>query len=156
MKIRLITVGALKNQGLSALIQTYRQRLKHFTQLIFEEVREVPVKKGMPAQVAADREAEAILEKLEGASFIIALDVNGKHKSTEQWVESFKQWESQSRKEITWVVGGAHGLSDSILRQAHERLSLSKLTFTHEMAQLIWHEQIYRVYTILRGVPYHH
>jgi 23S rRNA (pseudouridine1915-N3)-methyltransferase len=121
-----------------------------------EEVRDVPVRKGMSIPVAVDREGEGLLEKLPEGCYYVALDEKGKQKTTEEWFELFRRWENEGRKEITFVMGGAYGLSEEILRGARARLALSKLTFPHELARLIFYEQVYRVYTLLRGIPYHH
>jgi len=156
VKLKLVSVGKVKDPSLLELCQFYQGRLKPFVHLQVEEVHDCPVRKGMPHKIAADREAEEILQKIPDGNFYVALDERGKQKTTEEWAELFKKWQNESKKEITFVIGGAYGLSESILRGAREKLALSKLTFTHDMARVIFLEQVYRVYTLIRGVPYHH
>ncbi len=156
MKLKLVVVGKLKDQNLLEKINFYRERLKPFVSLQIVEVKDFPFKKGMNQKVAVEKECEGIFEKLSDDDFYLALDEKGKQKTTEEWVETFRKWENSGRKEIIFIIGGAHGLSESILRGSRERLALSKLTFTHELARLIFLEQVYRVYTVMRGIPYHH
>src|SRR5262245_46410717 len=105
----------------------------------------------MSVKVAVDVEGQALAEKLPDGSLYFALDERGKQKTTEDWADLFQRFENQAVKEVTFVIGGAYGLSDSILRSAKDRLALSKLTFPHELARLVFFEQVYRAYTILRG-----
>lgn len=156
MKLKLIAVGKLKDRSLAEKIDSYRERLKPFVSLQIVEAKDFPFKKGMNLQVAVEKECEAIFEKLSNDDFYISLDEKGKQKTTEEWVELFRKWEDTGKKEVVFIIGGAHGLSESIFRGSREKLALSKLTFPHELARLILLEQIYRVYTVLRKVPYHH
>lgn len=155
MKIRILAVGKLKNPLYFQAMQDYLIRLRPFTQVKIEEVKDFPVRKGMPPKIAMDQEGEFLKERLKEDSFYVVLDVKGKQKSTEDLAEIFAKWENAAIKEVTFILGGPYGVSEEILRNARERLSLSKLTFTHEMARLLLIEQVYRVYTVLRGVPYH-
>jgi 23S rRNA (pseudouridine1915-N3)-methyltransferase len=119
-------------------------------------VKDFPVRKGMNPKVAIDCEGEFLAERLPENSFYLVLDERGKQKTTEDWARLFQKWENEGRKEIAFIIGGAYGVCESLLRGSRETLALSKLTFTHEMARLIFTEQVYRVYTLLRGIPYHH
>ena len=119
-------------------------------------MKDFPVRKGMNPKVAIDCEGEFLAERLPENSFYLVLDERGKQKTTEDWARLFQKWENEGRKEIAFIIGGAYGVCESLLRGSRETLALSKLTFTHEMARLIFTEQVYRVYTLLRGIPYHH
>ncbi len=156
MKIKIIVVGKPKNPALLQLTQEYLQKLKPMVQIRIQEVRDFPVRKGFSLEVAANQETPFIQEHISDPFFYFVLDERGKQKATEEWAELFQRFENESRKEITFVIGGPYGLSEEIKRGAKERFALSKLTFTHEMARVILLEQIYRVYTILRKIPYHH
>ncbi|MBL7685452.1 MAG: 23S rRNA (pseudouridine(1915)-N(3))-methyltransferase RlmH, partial [Deltaproteobacteria bacterium] len=101
-------------------------------------------------------EAEKLSEKIPTGAYVIALDERGKQRTTEDWVSSFERWQQEGRKEIVFLMGGAYGFPDSILRNANEKWALSKLTFPHELARVIFLEQVYRVYTCMRKIPYHH
>ncbi len=156
MKLKLLSVGRFKDPILQQATQVYLDRLKHFLPFKMEEVREFPFRKGMSAKIVVDQEAETLFEKLPDGSYYVVLDEHGKQKTSEGWAEMFGRWENESRKEVVFIIGGAFGVSESILRGARDRLALSKLTFTHEMARVIFVEQVYRAYTILKGIPYHH
>jgi 23S rRNA (pseudouridine1915-N3)-methyltransferase len=156
VKLRLLAVGRIKSPAFLELIQTYAERLRPFVPLRTEEVRDFPVRKGMSVKVAVDVEGQALSERISEESPYIVLDERGKQKTTEEWADLFRRFENQGAKEMTFVIGGAYGLSESLLRGAKERLALSKLTFPHELARLVFLEQVYRVYTVLRGIPYHH
>lgn len=156
MRLKLLTVGKIKCPAVRELCASYQGRLKSLVHLRIEELRDFPVRKGMNPKIAIDGEGQLIEEGLPEGSYYVVLDRQGRQKTTEEWASLFQKWENEGRKEISFVIGGAYGLSDSLLRGARERLSLSKLTFTHEMARLIFLEQVYRVYTLLRGIPYHH
>ncbi len=156
MKLKLISVGHLKDPLLREGVENYLKRIKPFVPIKVEEVREFPFRKGMSLKVVLDQEAEAIDERIGAGAYYVVLDERGKQKSTEEFKELFVRWENEGRKEVNFIIGGAYGLSESLIRGAYERLALSKMTFTHEMARLIFLEQVYRAYTILRGIPYHH
>src|SRR4029453_9895839 len=156
VKLRLLAVGRLRNPAYLELVQSYAERLKSFVHLRVEEVKDFPVRKGMSVKVAIDVEGQALTERLLDGSVYFALDERGKQKSSEDFAELFRRLENQSPKEVTFVIGGGYGVSDLFFLSAKERLSLSKLTFPHELAGLVFLEQVYRAYTILRGIPYHH
>ena len=156
MKLKFLVVGRLKDPAVRELCESYQNRLRPFVHLRVEEVRDFPLRKGMNPKIATDSEGESLTEKLPEGSYYVVLDERGKQKTTEEWASLFQKWENESKKEIIFVIGGAYGVSESLLRGAREKLALSKLTFTHEMARLIFTEQVYRVFTLLRGIPYHH
>ena len=156
MKIRILAVGRLKNQIFYQGIQDYLARLKNYVHVRIEEVRDFPLRKGMSSQIVNDQEGEFLKERLKDDSFYVVLDVKGKQKSSEDFSGLIAKWENSAVKEVTFILGGAFGVSEELTRNAREKISLSKMTFTHEMARLFLTEQIYRAYTILRGVPYHH
>ncbi len=156
MKIKILAVGKLKNPLYFEAIQGYLGRLQPMVPIRIEEVRDFPVRKGMAPKIAVDQEAQYLLERLPEESFYVVLDVRGKQKSTEEFSELIAKWENAGLKELTFIIGGAYGVSDEILRNARERLSLSKMTLPHELARLVFAEQLYRAYTILRNIPYHH
>lgn len=156
MKIKLLAVGKLKNPLYFQAMQNYLIRLRPYVQVRIEEVSDFPLRKGMQPKIAQDQEGEALKERLKEDAFFVVLDVEGKQKSSEDFSALIGKWEGMSVKEVTFIIGGAYGVSEEIRRNARERLSLSKMTFPHELARLIFVEQLYRAYTILKGLPYHH
>ncbi|MBF0492377.1 MAG: 23S rRNA (pseudouridine(1915)-N(3))-methyltransferase RlmH [Deltaproteobacteria bacterium] len=156
MKIRIVAVGKLKEPALFDLLQNYLRRIQPLCPLRLEEVKDFPIRKGTSTSVALNLEAEFIKERLSDDSFYIVLDVKGKQKSSEDLSALLQRLENENRKEVVFILGGPFGVSEELLRGARERLSLSKMTFPHELARVILVEQLYRAYTILKKVPYHH
>ncbi len=156
MKIRILSVGKLKNPLYFEAILDYLNRLKPMVYVRTEEVRDFPLRKGMSPKIVQDQEGEFLKERLKEDAFYVVLDVKGKQKSSEDFSELIANWENRAVKEVTFIIGGAFGVSEEILRNARERLSLSKMTLPHELARLVFVEQLYRVYTILKGLSYHH
>lgn len=141
--IRIIAVGKLKNRDLANLADDYRQRLRHFTQLDVIELRDQD----------PPREARQMLDQLGrggASSHVVALDEKGQDLSSQDLARVLGTHGS-----LSFLVGGADGLTDAVRERADLVLSLSRLTLTHEMARMVLLEQIYRGFTILRGLPYH-
>lgn len=156
MKIRILAVGRLKSPFYFEAIQDYLNRLKKMLHIRMEDVRDFPLRKGMSAKIVQDQEAHFLKERMGEEAFYAVLDVKGKQKSTEDFSELIAKWENMAVKEVTFIIGGAYGVSEEILRNTRERLSLSKMTLPHDLARLVFVEQLYRAYTILKGIPYHH
>ena len=144
MKFRFIWVGKTKNKDWLGLQEEYLGRLSHFVKCEIVEIRD------------CDKETEGnrILEKLNHSSAVCLLDVEGKMVSSHGLAKEIEKWQNAGMKEIAFVIGGAGGVSPTVAERADFRLSLSFLTFTHEMARVVMLEQLYRAYTILRGFPY--
>ncbi|MBV9215122.1 MAG: 23S rRNA (pseudouridine(1915)-N(3))-methyltransferase RlmH [Acidobacteria bacterium] len=144
MKLQLIWVGKTRNQNWLALQEEYAKRLRHFVSFDIVEVRD------------GDREIEGkrILDKLNQSSFVCLLDAAGKAMDSPGFAGQFEKWQNAGMKEISFIIGGADGVSAEVRERADAVLSLSFLTFTHEMARVVMLEQIYRAYTIIKGYPY--
>jgi 23S rRNA (pseudouridine1915-N3)-methyltransferase len=110
----------------------------------------------MPAREQKIKEAEKILKFLKNDDFLVALDENGKEFSTLEFSSWLEKALALSKKRVVFVIGGAWGLSDEVLQKADLRLSLSRLTFSHQVVRLLFLEQLYRVFTVIKGEPYHH
>lgn len=158
MHIEIITVGKIKEKYLTQGIEEYLKRLKPFCQL---NIIELPEEK-MPLnpssaekEIALVKEGERILRRINPSSRLFVLDVAGKLISSEDLADKFKHLALSGKSNITFIIGGAFGLSPQLRAAAHERISLSKMTFTHQMVRLIIIEQIYRAFKINRGEPYH-
>ncbi len=156
MKIRILAVGRLKSPLYFEAIQDYLNRLKKMVPIRMEDVKDFPLRKGMDSKIVNDQEAHFLKERMGEDCFSVVLDVNGKQKSTEDFSALIAKWQNMSVKEVTFIVGGAFGVSEEITRNARERLSLSKMTLPHDLARLVFVEQLYRAFTILKGIPYHH
>ncbi len=147
MKFNFIWVGKTKNKAYKALQEEYLRRLSRFVTCEITEIKD----RGEPN---VNLEGKRIVEKLNHSSFVCLLDVMGKGLSSTQLASEVQKWQDNSVKEVTFIIGGAEGTSTEVAQRADLKLSLSFLTFTHEMARVVMLEQLYRAYTIIKGFPY--
>lgn len=148
MKFRFIWVGRTRDKNWLALQNEYLGRLSHFVRTEIVEIRDAS------GQAAEDIEGKRILEKLNPSSLVCLLDVSGKSLSSQQMASLIEGWQNRGNSDVTFIVGGSTGVSDEVAARAAHVLSLSFLTFTHEMARVVMLEQLYRAYTIIKGFPY--
>ncbi|WHX40610.1 23S rRNA (pseudouridine(1915)-N(3))-methyltransferase RlmH [Mesobacillus sp. AQ2] len=158
MNISIVTVGKLKEKYFKQGIEEYLKRLGSYAKV---EVFEVPDEKA-PEELSDNemvqvkqKEGERILSKIGQDTYVIALAINGKLKSSEELADSLDKLATYGKSKIAFVIGGSLGLSDEVLKRADEQLSFSKMTFPHQLMRLILVEQIYRAFRINRGEPYH-
>lgn len=158
MKITIVCAGKIKEKYLSAGIAEFMKRLRPFAQVEIKEIHE----EKMPDEPSAaekeqvlQKEGEKLLKLVPAGSFLFVLDVFGKEMPSEKLAEKIDQLGVQGRSNITFLIGGAFGLSKEVRAAADERLSFSQLTFTHQMVRLLLVEQIYRCFKINRGEKYH-
>ena len=156
MKIKLIVVGKTNAPYLLEGEKEYVKRLKHYTK--FEEIIIADVKQSgkLNENELKKKEGHLILDKLENSNHVILLDDKGKSFSSLQFSEFLQQKMNSSLKSLVFVVGGSYGFSDEVYLRANSKFSLSKMTFSHQMVRLIFKEQLYRGFSILRGEKYHH
>jgi 23S rRNA (pseudouridine1915-N3)-methyltransferase len=148
MKFRFVWIGKTKDKNYRALQEEYLQRLSHFVKCDVVEIRD-----SAPHETK-EVEGKRILEKLNQSSFVCLLDVLGRKITSHELAKEVEKWQNAGTKEIAFVIGGADGISKEVAAKADNMLSLSFLTFTHEMARVIVLEQLYRAYTIIKGFPY--
>lgn len=156
MRIKLILVGKTTDRYLSGLIEEYTNRLKFyvtFEQLIIPELKNA---KSLTFEQQKEKEGNAILSKLEKSDEVILLDEKGKQFSSVQFAAFISNKMLFSNKSIVFVVGGPYGFSQTVYQRADSMLSLSKMTFSHQMIRLLFTEQLYRAMSIIKGEPYHH
>ena len=158
MKITIVCAGKIKEKYLSAGIAEFLKRLKPYAQVEIREIHEEKMPEDpSPAekeQVLA-REGEKLLKLVPGGSYLYVLDVYGALKSSEQLAEEINALGLRGRSSITFLIGGAFGLSKEVRAKADARISFSPMTFTHQMVRLRLVEQIYRAFKINRGEKYH-
>ena len=156
MKIKLILVGKTNAKYLVEGEKEYEKRLKHYTK--FEEIIIPDVKQSrkLSESELKKKEGQLILAKLENSDRVILLDDKGKSHSSIEFAHFLQQKMNSGLKSLVFVVGGAFGFSDEVCQRANSKLSLSKMTFSHQMIRLIFKEQLYRGFSILRGEKYHH
>lgn len=158
MRITIVAVGKIKEKYLSAGIAEFTKRLGPFCRLDISEVDEERMPENPSAAEKAKvlaREGEKILRQVRDSSYLIVLDVAGKQLSSEELAGKMDALALNGQSDITFVIGGAFGLSPAVVAAASERLSFSKMTFTHQMIRLLLVEQVYRAFKISRGEPYH-
>ncbi|HHV71783.1 MAG TPA: 23S rRNA (pseudouridine(1915)-N(3))-methyltransferase RlmH [Clostridia bacterium] len=158
MHLKIIAVGKLKEKYLTQGVKEYLKRLTPFARVEIIEVGEERLPdRSRPLEEAAarEREGQAIRRQIKPGSFTIALVIEGKQLTSEQFAEMFADLALRGQNEINFIIGGSTGLADSIINQADFKLSFSKMTFPHQLMRLVLLEQIYRAFKINRGEPYH-
>jgi 23S rRNA (pseudouridine1915-N3)-methyltransferase len=148
MKLRFVWIGKTKDKNWKALQDEYLRRLSHFVKCEITEIKESAPHEG------PDIEGERILAALNQRTFAVLLDVKGDMISSPGLAKKIEEWQNRGLKEVSFIIGGAEGVSRQVAEKADLSLSLSFLTFTHEMARAIVMEQLYRAYTITKGFPY--
>lgn len=155
MRMEFIFLGKTKENFLGEGIGHYCGRLKHYVEVDIRVVKERQWSKKVPSEQILNEEGILLLEHVSRPSFVVALDRQGKKVSSEGLAKLLWQWENQGQPRISFVLGGPLGLAASLVNKADLCLSLSDLTFTHEMARMLLLEQLYRASTIRAGQQYH-
>ena len=156
MKIKLICVGKTIKPFLKDGEQEYLKRLKHYTPVEKIEIPELKNAKKLSEEQIKQQEGQLILNQIKPGEIIVLLDERGKQFSSIDFSKYLQKKFNSGGKGIAFVIGGAYGFSDEIYAKATDKISLSKMTFSHQMVRLFFLEQIYRGFTILKGEPYHH
>jgi len=156
MKITLLTVGKTEDAYLKEGIEKYVKRLKHYTRLQLIDLPELKNTKALTEQQQKTKEAELILKKITSLDYVILLDEKGIEFTSKQLATYLDKKSISSTSSLVFVVGGPYGFDDSVYERANDKLSLSRMTFSHQMIRLFFTEQLYRAFTILKGEPYHH
>ena len=155
MKILLMTLGKTTDARLSALIDDYQQRLKHYIPFEFVVVPDIKNAKSLTQDQLKTAEGEAILARLTPAMDVLLLDEHGREFRSIEYAD-FLQRKMAAGRDLVLIIGGAYGFSQAVYDRANGKISLSQMTFSHQMIRLMAIEQIYRAMTILRNEPYHH
>ena len=158
MNISIITVGKLKEKYLRAGIDEYKKRLGAYAKIQEIEVADEKAPENLSEEdmnIVKMKEGERILAKISADTYVIALAIEGKMKTSEQLAKSIEQLGTYGKSKIAFVIGGSLGLSDDVYARADEWLSFSKMTFPHQLMKLVLLEQLYRSFRINRGEPYH-
>ena len=156
MKIKLIVIGKTKSKFLIDGENEYQKRLKHYCK--FSELIIPDIKNGgkLSKRELKGKEGSLILDSLKKSDYVILLDDKGLALTSIEFSEFLNKKIVSSTNELVFVIGGAFGFSESVYRRANTKLSLSKMTFSHQMVRMIFKEQLYRAFTILKGEKYHH
>ncbi|KAA6319303.1 Ribosomal RNA large subunit methyltransferase H [termite gut metagenome] len=156
MKTVLIAIGRTVEQHYITAVNDYVQRTKHFISFDLEIIPELKNTKNLNQDQQKEKEGELILKSFQQGDVIVLLDEYGKEFRSLDFAYWMEKKMANVSKRLVFVIGGPYGFSQKVYQVAHERISLSKLTFSHQMVRLVFVEQLYRAMTILNGGPYHH
>ena len=155
MKTNLILVGKTTNKHLATVIDDYVGRIGHYMPFSVVVVPELKNTKALSEEQQKEREGELILQKIKPTDTLVLLDERGSELSS----VAFSQWlqrKQSSARNLVFVIGGPYGFSKAVYNRADEQLSLSRMTFSHQLIRVVFAEQLYRACTIIKGEPYHH
>ncbi len=156
MTIKLIAIGKTDNKELQSLINDYQKRLGFYIKFSLEIIPGIKNAKNLSENQQKQREGDLILSKLNTSDVLLLLDENGKQLDSVGFSEYLQKHMNSGIKQLVFVIGGPYGFSEDVYNKANGKLSLSKMTFSHQMVRLFIIEQLYRGFTILRNEPYHH
>ena len=155
MKTILILVGKTTDKHFQAGIADYAERISHYMPFEIVTIPELKNTKNLSEEQQKTAEGELILKQLQPSDTVVLLDEHGKEFRSVDYAKWLTQ-KQQTARRLIYVIGGPYGFSDAVYTRANEKISLSKMTFSHQMVRLIFTEQLYRACTIIKGEPYHH
>ena len=155
MKVTLLVVGKTTDSHIDALIQEYQKRLTHYLPFALQVIPELKNTKALSPEQQKQAEGDLILKAVTANTDLILLDEHGTEFRSIEFAD-YLQKRMSSGRDVVFVVGGPYGFADTVYQRANGKISLSKMTFSHQMVRLFFVEQSYRAMTILRGEPYHH
>lgn len=155
MNIKLIVVGKTNQSYVEEGVKEYFNRLKHYINFEIIVVPDVKNAKNLSPTILKDKETENIVKYIANTDTIVLLDEHGKEFRSKEFADYLQKKMNQGTKTLSFVVGGAFGFSDKMYSLANEKISISKMTFSHQMIRLLFTEQLYRAFTILHNEPYH-
>jgi len=155
MKIMLLVVGKTTDKCLETLISDYQKRLTHYVPFELRVLPELKNAKSLTFEQQKQAEGEMILKSVGQSAFVVLLDEHGKEYRSIEFADWLQKAMSAGR-DVVFVVGGPYGFSQEVYERANGKISLSQMTFSHQMVRLVFIEQLYRAMTILKGEPYHH
>lgn len=156
MKILLIVIGKTDQKWLVDGIGQYAERLTHFAQFEMQVIPDIKNTKNMDFQTQKIREGELILNLLQPSDDVWLLDDKGREMTSPEMARWLEKRMAQSTKRLVFIIGGPYGFSQDVYNRVPGKMSLSKMTFSHQMVRLIFVEQLYRAFSILNNLPYHH
>jgi 23S rRNA (pseudouridine1915-N3)-methyltransferase len=156
MNIKLIAIGKTDDKALQSLIEDYAKRLSFYIKFDLDVIPDIKNVKNVSEAQQKVKEGELILSKINSTDQLILLDENGKTFSSVAFSDELQKKMNSGVKTVVFVIGGPYGFSDTVYAKAQGNISLSSMTFSHQMVRLFFIEQLYRGFTILKNEPYHH
>jgi 23S rRNA (pseudouridine1915-N3)-methyltransferase len=156
MKIKLLFTGKTRPAYLDQGVQDYFRRINHYTSLQLIEIQDLKKTRGLPQQKIMELEGDKILKNIQAEDFVILLDERGNQLSSVELAGLIEEKTMQSVKSLVYVTGGAFGYDNKVYDRSNMLLSVSKMTFSHQVIRILFLEQLYRAFTMIKGQPYHH
>jgi 23S rRNA (pseudouridine1915-N3)-methyltransferase len=156
MEIKLLTVGKTDVKWVKEGLDLYGARLSHYAPFTVSEIPELKKVGALSQAQIKEKEGELILKQVGPQDILVLLDEHGHEYRSMEFADHLQKLMARGAKTLVFVIGGAYGFSDAVYNRSHERISLSRMTFSHQMVRTIFAEQLYRAFTILKGEPYHH
>lgn len=153
MKLKIIAVGKVREKWLKAGIDEYAKRIGKFCQIEIIQINDAP--ESLDVNKAIATESEKILSALKDTDLVVALDINGEKLDSNELSQKLDKWFEEGMSKVTFVIGGSNGFSDDVIKRSNFQISMSDMTFPHQLARLIFLEQIFRAFKISRGEKYH-
>jgi 23S rRNA (pseudouridine1915-N3)-methyltransferase len=155
MKLSLFFTGKTSFKYLEIGILDYEKRIKRYIDFEIKIIKDFKASKSMPAKIVKTKEGDQILKHLNKTDFLVLLDEKGKLFTSREFAQFVEHKQNTGVKHLVFLIGGAYGFSDEIYKRANAKLSLSKMTFSHQPIRVLFAEQLYRAFTIIKGEPYH-
>jgi len=155
MKISLLSTGKTSSDYLDTGISEYEKRIKRYINFEIKTIKDFKASKSMPSKTVKIKEGEQILKNISSSDFLVLLDEGGKMFTSREYAKYINNKTVTGIKHLIFLVGGAYGFSDDVYKRANDKISLSKMTFSHQPIRLLFAEQLYRAFTIIKGEPYH-
>jgi len=156
MTIKLLAIGKTDSGQLQQLIDVYEKRLQHYVNFEIEIIPDLKKTKNLSEEQQKEKEGELILKKLAPTDVLVLFDEKGKQFSSVEFSQYLQKKMNSGIKQLVFLIGGPYGFSNAVYAKASNKISLSKMTFSHQMVRLFITEQVYRAFTILKNEPYHH
>ncbi|MBQ4013362.1 MAG: 23S rRNA (pseudouridine(1915)-N(3))-methyltransferase RlmH [Bacteroidales bacterium] len=156
MKVKVLFTGKTTEAWIRQGIEVYAGRIRHYVSFELVEIPDLRQTASLTEDQIKQREGEMILKALKPGDHLVLLDERGASFSSLDWARNLEQKAAHLPKDLVFVIGGPYGFSQAVYQRCQERLSLSRMTFSHQLVRLVFLEQLYRAFTIIRGEPYHH
>ena len=156
MQIKLVAIGKTDHPSILKLLEEYSARLGYYVRFELEIIPDLKNTKSLSEQIQKEKEGELVLKKIQSSDELILLDERGKTYSSVEFSEYLQKKMNSGLRQLVFVIGGPYGFSEALYARANGKISISKMTFSHQMIRPFFVEQLYRAFTILKNEPYHH
>jgi 23S rRNA (pseudouridine1915-N3)-methyltransferase len=156
MLIQLLCVGKTHTAYIAAGVDEYTRRINKYSKFEVAILPDVKIKGTLSPEQRKQEEGKLILQHIQPGDWVVLLDEQGKTYTSEKFADQWQQWFNRGPRQIICIVGGPYGFSQEVYNRSNARVSLSAMTFSHEMVRLFFTEQLYRAFTIIKKEPYHH